>query len=152
MLSCKSWLAQFARGLGEMMGRPNPQNLCPVRSKDEAKRKGANGGKKSGEARRQRKAMRETLLELLQLPAEKRPEMSNEQAGLFAMLERWQKGDVSAGVFIRDTIGEKPTDKIDNTSSDGSMTPRPAVNVDLSNLTPQEVARMARAAFRGEAD
>jgi hypothetical protein len=133
------------------MGRPNPQNFSPL-SAEEARRRGKNGGKKSVEVRRQRKAMRETLLELLQLPAEKRPEMSNEQAGLFAMLERWQKGDVSAGIFIRDTIGEKPTDKIDNTSSDGSMTPRPAVNVDLSNLTPQEVAKMARAAFRGEAE
>lgn len=133
------------------MGRPNPQNFSPL-SAEEARRRGKNGGKRSVEVRRQRKAMRETLLELLQLPAEKRPEMSNEQAGLFAMLERWQKGDVSAGVFIRDTIGEKPSDKIDNTSSDGSMTPQPAVNVDLSNLTPQQIAKMAKAAFRGESD
>ena len=71
------------------------------------------GAEKSAQVRRQRKAMRETLLELLQLPAEKRPEMSNEQAGLIAMLERWHKGDVSAGVFIRDTIGEKPVEKRD---------------------------------------
>lgn len=95
------------------MVRGNPDKLIPQnkRTKREQSEIARKGGQKSGEVRRQRKAMRETLLELLQLPAEKRPEMSNEQAGLFAMLERWQKGDVSAGVFIRDTIGEKPVDR-----------------------------------------
>ena len=78
---------------------------------EEAPRMGSKGGKKSVEVRRQRKAMRETLLELLQLPAESRPDKNNEELGLLAMLERWHKGDVSAGVFIRDTIGEKPVDR-----------------------------------------
>ena len=121
------------------MGRPNPQNFSPL-SAEEARRRGKNGGKKSVEVRRQRKAMRETLLELLQLPAEKRPEMSNEQAGLFAMLERWQKGDVSAGVFIRDTIGEKPVDKVDARSGDGSMSPKPLF--DFSKMTPKQIAEL----------
>lgn len=130
------------------------KDLKPLntRTKDEQKKIASMGGKKSGEVRRQRKAMRETLLELLQLPAESRPDKNNEELGLLAMLERWHKGDVSAGVFIRDTIGEKPSDKIDNTSSDGSMTPQPAVNIDLSSLTPQQIAKMAKAAFRGESD
>ena len=136
------------------MVRGNPDKIKPtqVRSGREAREKGRIGGQKSGEVRRQRKVMRETLLELLQLPAEKRTDVSNEVLGLLAMLERWQKGDVSAGIFIRDTIGEKPSDRVDSTSSDGSMSPKPAVNIDLSGLTPEQVAKMARAAFRGEAD
>ena len=135
-----------------MARRGNPDKLTPIRSVQEAREKGSVGGKKSGEVRRQRKAMRETLLELLKMPATKRKDVDFETAGLMAMLEKWEKGDVSAGVFVRDTIGEKPSDKIDNTSSDGSMSPKPAVNVDLSGLTPQQIAKMAKAAFRGESD
>lgn len=130
----------------------NEQNLKPFHSVSEAREKGSLGGKKAGETKRRRKAMRETLLELLKMPATKRKDVDFETAGLMAMLEKWEKGDVSAGVFVRDTIGEKPSDKIDNTSSDGSMSPKPAVNVDLSGLTPQQIAKMAKAAFRGESD
>lgn len=89
----------------------NERNLKPVRSTDEAKRLGTVGGKKSGETRRQRRAMRETLLELLKMPATEREGMDFETAGLIAMLEKWARGDVAAGVFIRDTIGEKPVEK-----------------------------------------
>lgn len=43
----------------------NPQNLTPVRSKDEARRKGREGGKKSGEARRRKKSMQELAQAML---------------------------------------------------------------------------------------
>lgn len=43
----------------------NPQNLIPVRSGDEARRKGREGGIKSGEARRKKKTMRERAQLLL---------------------------------------------------------------------------------------
>lgn len=91
----------------------NEQNLKPFRSVSEAREKGAIGGKKAGETKRQRKAMRETLLELLKMPATAREGVDFETAGLMAMLEKWEKGDVSAGVFVRDTIGEKPVEKRD---------------------------------------
>ena len=90
----------------------NEQNLR-TSSPSEARENGRKGGKKSGEARRQRKAMRETLLELLKMPATERKEYDFETAGLLAMLEKWEKGDVAAGVFVRDTIGEKPVEKRD---------------------------------------
>ena len=91
----------------------NEQSLKPFRSVSEAREKGAIGGKKAGETKRQRKAMRETLLELLKMPATAREGVDFETAGLMAMLEKWEKGDVSAGVFVRDTIGEKPVEKRD---------------------------------------
>lgn len=43
----------------------NPQNLTPVRSEDEARRKGREGGIKSGESRRKKKTMRERAQLLL---------------------------------------------------------------------------------------
>ena len=104
------------------MARGNPAKLVVPTSR-EAREYGRKGGKKSGEVRRQRKAMRETLLELLQLPAKELEGMNNEEAGLVAMISRWHKGDVAAGVFIRDTIGEKPVDKSENkTEQSGTVT------------------------------
>lgn len=48
----------------------NEQNLIPFtsnQSREEAKRNGTKGGKKSGEVRRQRKAMKDTMQMLLNL-------------------------------------------------------------------------------------
>lgn len=41
------------------------ENLKPVRTKEEAKERGANGGKKSGEARRKKKLMSQIYAEFL---------------------------------------------------------------------------------------
>lgn len=50
----------------------NPQNLQPVKSKKEATKRGRNGGKKSGEVRRQRKQAKECMNMLLSLDAKGR--------------------------------------------------------------------------------
>lgn len=69
------------------------------------------------------------------------------------LYEKAMSGDsASIFFFLKTQAGWRETQHVDNTSSDGSMSPKPAVNVDLSNLTPEQVAKMARAAFRGEAD
>ena len=47
----------------------NPQNLDPVKSKKEAIKRGRNGGKKSGEVRRQRKQAKECMNLILKLDA-----------------------------------------------------------------------------------
>jgi len=54
----------------------NEQNLNPCRSKSEARERGAAGGRASGEARRRKRAMREVLDDLLQMPL-KRGELKN---------------------------------------------------------------------------
>lgn len=46
----------------------NPQNLQPVRSKEEARKRGRNGGKKSQEVQRERKKAKECMEMLLSLP------------------------------------------------------------------------------------
>lgn len=82
----------------------NSENLKPIRSASEAREKGKKGGEKSGEARRARKTLKEELLLLL--------ENDNIQAKIsLAIIKEALKGDIKAFVAIRDTIGEKPTDK-----------------------------------------
>jgi len=92
------------------MGRPNPQNLCPVRSEAEAKRKGAKGGKKSGEARREKRRLREILEMLLERPE---GDCTTAEAISVALINKALSGDVKAYETVRDTIGEKPVEKRD---------------------------------------
>lgn len=81
-------------------------NLKPVRTKEEARKRGKNGGKASGEARRERKALKEELLLLLS--------KGNTQEKLsLALINQAMNGNTKAFEVIRDTIGEKPVDKID---------------------------------------
>lgn len=89
------------------MPRGNPQNLVPTnkRSKEEAKRISSNGGKKSGEVRRKRKQLREELLALLSA--------GNTQKNIsLALIDQALNGNVKAFETIRDTIGEKPVEKV----------------------------------------
>lgn len=88
----------------------NSKNLKPVRSESEAREKGKKGGIKSGEKRRDRKKLKELLEIALQLPNEETGEL-NGIAITSAIINKAIKGDVSAYLAIRDTIGEKPTDK-----------------------------------------
>ena len=90
---------------------PNVENLKPIRelSKEEAKKRGSAGGKASVQARREKKFFKEEI--------EKQLGGSIEQI-IKAMLEKARKGDIQAGQFLRDTIGEKPTDKVENTNVD----------------------------------
>ena len=90
-------------------------------------------GKKSGEVRREKARLRKTLREnfdiLLSKPLKKGKMMTAEDiqnmaetkdmnvdaqtAILLATIQRAMLGDVQATQFIRDTIGEKPSDKVE---------------------------------------
>lgn len=99
----------------------NEQNLNPARSKSEARERGAIGGKRSGVARRKQKRMRETLKMLLSLPSDMREGMSRMESSCIAQVLKAEGGDLAAFLAVRDTIGEKPTDKTDITNSDRSL-------------------------------
>jgi isocitrate dehydrogenase len=86
------------------------ENLKPVLSKEEAIRRGRQGGIKSGEARRQRKTLKEALKLALEL---KKDGVTIQDKGVIALLEKYMDGDLKAFEIVRDTIGEKPTDKIE---------------------------------------
>ena len=109
----------------------NVENLKPFTSKqsrEEAVKNGKKGGIASGRAKREKKAMRETLEELLAMPIKdgtsddiekiksiagiKGKNITMQEAIMVAMLNKAAKGDVRAAEYVRDTIGQKPTDKM----------------------------------------
>ncbi len=103
----------------------NESNLKPVRTKEEARKRGRNGGIKSGEVRNQKKAMREQMELLLSLPnkdAKTKKQLKamgidvgnidNQMALILSMYKKAISGDVQAAAFIRDGVGEKPDNKV----------------------------------------
>lgn len=89
------------------MPRGNPQNLRPLntRSKEDQMKIRSKAGKKSGESRRKRKELREELLALLST--------GNTQKNIsLALIDQALNGNVKAFETIRDTIGEKPVEKV----------------------------------------
>ena len=83
----------------------NEQNLKPVRSKKEARERGKKGGIASGKARQERKTLKEELLALLE-DGETQKKIS------VALIQQAKKGNTKAYEIIRDSIGEKPIDKV----------------------------------------
>lgn len=80
--------------------------------------------KKSAAAQAERKTMREAFLMLLSEPIAKdgKPTGKNTQDAMIAgVMKRAVAGDVRAAEFIRDTIGEKPTENVKVTSSNNDI-------------------------------
>lgn len=85
----------------------NEQNLIPnsERTPSELREMARNGGLASGEARRKRKTLKEELLLMLS-------EGETQQSVTLALIEKAMSGDTKAFEVIRDTIGERPVDKV----------------------------------------
>lgn len=85
----------------------NEQNLKPIRkgelTKEEAKKRGSNGGKKSAEVRREQKLIRDRILE--------RMGQDDWDKMIDGLIERAQESD-KAFEILRDTIGQKPVEKV----------------------------------------
>ena len=86
----------------------NEENLKPPTT-SEARERGKKGGKRSGEARRARKTMKEMLDYLLTKEVEnkKGDKASTLEAISVALIKKAMGGDTKAFEVIRDTIGEK---------------------------------------------
>ena len=96
-------------------------NLKPVRSEAEARAKGKKGGIASGKARREKKAMKDTLEALLSMPLKsgksedvesiqnlaevKGKNITVQEAIMLAQIQKAVKGDTRAAEFIRETSG-----------------------------------------------
>ena len=89
----------------------NEQNLKPQnnRTKSEQKEIARKGGKASGQARRKRKEFKEALKIALTVVMDNNKTV--QEIGIEALLDRFMKGDPKVFELVRDTIGEKPTDK-----------------------------------------
>ena len=90
---------------------------------------GRKGAEKANKTKRKRKEMRETLDILLNMPLKKGKVYSAEEIKSFAdlkgknitidqammvcLVQKALKGDLNAITMVRDTVGEKPTDKME---------------------------------------
>lgn len=99
----------------------NEQNLRPftsAQSREAAKKNGSKGGKATARNKKARKTFREGLLLLLNEPyTDKDGNTSKEttqEAIIAGLVRRAISGDTRAFESIRDTIGEKPVEKIAN--------------------------------------
>lgn len=100
------------------MARGNPDKLKPVQTKQEASERGRKGGLASGAARREKRTLRQRLELLLKVQDEDSGQ-ENADAISTALINKALSGDVKAYEVIRDTIGEKPVDKVDSNLSGG---------------------------------
>jgi len=110
----------------------NEENLTPFTSeqnREEAVKNGKKGGIASGKARREKKLFRETLESLLSMSmksgkcmdvdeiknfaAIKGKNISVQEAILIAQIQKAMKGDTRAAEYVRDTIGQRPTEKVE---------------------------------------
>ena len=122
-----------------MSGREKSlQNLAPFRSNDErSKQAQRNGGLKSGDARRRKRQMRELANIILQMPMKngKLSDVSSveemqdaikaeglnltvQEMALFSAAAKGAAGDIEAMRFVRDTAGQKPIERIEETDTE----------------------------------
>ena len=108
----------------------NEQNLKPVKSKKEARERGRKGGLASGEARRKRKTLKEELLLMLS-------DGDIQEKISLALINEAINGNNAGSVtkafeVIRDTIGERPVEKVQATQT----------VVDMSAFSTEEIKAM----------
>lgn len=72
----------MARKKSEASIEANKNNLDPVRTKEEARKRGRNGGIKSGEVRRAKKNLQQTVKMLMEMPAVGSTKASLKQLGM----------------------------------------------------------------------
>lgn len=117
----------------------NNENLKPFDSnqnREEAKKNGRKGGKKSGEVRRQKKTMREMLDYLLEkeLTSKNGEKATTLEAMMTAMIKQGLNGNVRACEFIRDTTGQKPTEKVEATNATITVTDEKTIESVMNKL------------------
>lgn len=105
----------------------NEGNLIPFNERTESEQRAiaTAGGKASGEARRKRKSLKEELLLMLE-------DEEVQKSVTIALINQAQKGNVKAYEMIRDTIEEKPVEKVQSTQT----------IVDMSKFSTEEIKAM----------
>lgn len=115
-------------------------------SKEELSACGKVGGRLSGETRRKKQGMKDSLEILLSMPVKngkqcdvesvrnfaslKGKNITVEQAMLIAQIQKALRGDTQALQFIRDTSGQKPEDNYNITGQIGVDNPYDELSVD----------------------
>ena len=127
----------------------NEQTLRPSRkgqlSKEEAKKRGKNGGKKSAQVRRERKMLRQVAEEkLTEIMSNGKTMQDNliQKAAKLAFEDAKLSDVIKFLEFMRDTAGQKPVDKVAQTDTAGNDVPKN----DLSKVDTATLIEMAKAA------
>lgn len=98
-----------------MAGNPkgNPQNLTPFNKMDADKKRNvqSKGGKAGAISKRKRKAFKEALKTALTVIVDEETGATVQDKGVEALMSKFMAGDIKAFEIVRDTIGEKPTEK-----------------------------------------
>lgn len=104
------------RPVSPVNGQPLPRGRPPFKPGEEAREIGKRGGKKSVEKRRQRKTLREDLLKVLtdmEIPQKDTgAKVPVQEALSISLIKSALNGNVRAFEIIRDTVGEKPVDRL----------------------------------------
>lgn len=103
----------------------NPKNMRPPRTKEEAKKRGRNGGIASGVARRKKRDMKQAAKLILEMGitnpkiAAKMSDFGIDEnditvqvAGMVAMANKMLKGDVGAARFLMEVSGQSPSERM----------------------------------------
>lgn len=134
----------------------NNENLKPIKkgelTKEEAKKRGSNGGKKSAKVRKQKKLFKEIFIELLSYDIEKfttNEELLEKLAEinqLFSskidvktviaaqVLKKAINGDLAAISMLKAQIGEEPVQKINQTNQNINITDEKVINSVLKKV------------------
>lgn len=101
-----------------------PKEFKPINKKELSKDRAAEMGRKSGEARRKKKDMRESMQEILNMSVyllgdeivraiQYKSKKANVQEAILMgqVIKAITDKDTKAAEFVRDTSGQKPTDK-----------------------------------------
>lgn len=110
-----------------MAGKGKIDNLVKAEdlTTDELRNRAKKAGKASGKARRDKREQKQIILDVLSMPlkegsveeitslvAAKGANLSINQAIVIAQVQKALKGDTKAAEYLRDTAGQKPTDKV----------------------------------------
>lgn len=106
------------------MVQDNPNSLKNLElgkkiTTDTSKDYGRRGGLKSAEVKKARKSMREMIDYLLTKTTtnSQGEEVSYQEGMLIAAVNKALNGDIKSMEFLRDTVGEKPVDRVDTTAT-----------------------------------
>lgn len=119
------------------MPRDGTKNLIPFKSVEEAKEKGRKGGKASGEARRRKRTFKQILEIIASSPIKDAKtkklaeslglDLDDITYGLMVNLAQVNKAikekDTRAAEYVRDTIGEKPSNQVEVTKDYEDLSP-----------------------------
>ena len=123
----------------------NLKTLKPkiIKTSEEAKERGKNGGIKSGIVRRQQRTFKDlfiqfeitsdSLKEKLRKSGFDDEEMTNKTALMYSMYLKALKGDTKAFEIVCNLMGEKPADKLEINDQSKTMSILESINKQLKN-------------------